>query len=150
LVFRLPILGDLFQKAALARWSQTLSSLISAGIPLLDALGPAGDTARNRNFVTATRKICQQLQQGASLSAAMRQQPVFTALPVQMVAIGEESGALDDMLRKIAEIYDREVNDRVSMLNSLLEPLMMVVLGLIIGGMVVAMYLPIFQLGNVL
>jgi type IV pilus assembly protein PilC len=150
LVFRLPILGDLFQKAALARWSQTLSSLISAGIPLLDALGPAGDTARNRNFVTATRKICQQLQQGASLSAAMRQQPVFTALPVQMVAIGEESGALDDMLRKIAEIYDREVNDRVSMLNSLLEPLMMVVLGLIIGGMVIAMYLPIFQLGNVL
>lgn len=149
-LLRLPILGDLFQKAALARWSQTLSSLISAGIPLLEALGPAGDTAGNRCFVTATRKMRQQLQQGASLSAAMRQHAVFGALPIQMVAIGEESGAMDDMLRKVAEIYEREVNDRVSMLSSLLEPLMMVVLGLIIGGMVIAMYLPIFQLGNVL
>ena len=80
----------------------------------------------------------------------MRQHAVFDTLPVQMVAIGEESGAMDDMLRKVAEIYEREVNDRVSMLSSLLEPLMMVVLGLIIGGMVIAMYLPIFQLGNVL
>lgn len=149
-LLRLPLLGDLFRKAALARWSQTLSSLISAGIPLLDALTPAGDTTRQQRFKSATRKICQQLQQGASLSAAMRQHPIFGALPVQMVAIGEESGALDDMLRKVAAIYEREVNDRVSMLSSLLEPLMMVVLGLIIGGMVIAMYLPIFQLGNVL
>ena len=149
-LLRLPILGSLFQKAALARWSQTLASLISAGIPLLDALGPAGDTAGNRCFISASRKIRQQLQQGASLSAAMRQQPVFNALPIQMVAIGEESGALDDMLRKVADIYEREVNDLVSMLSSLLEPLMMVVLGLVIGGMVIAMYLPIFQLGNVL
>lgn len=149
-LLRLPILGDLFRKAALARWSQTLSSLISAGIPLLDALGPAADTTGNRCFTLATRKICQQLQQGSSLSAALQQHPVFGALPVQMVAIGEESGALDDMLRKIADIYEREVNDRVSLLSSLLEPLMMVVLGLIIGGMVIAMYLPIFQLGNVL
>lgn len=146
----LPIVGSLFQKAALARWSQTLASLISAGIPLLDALGPAGDTAGNRCFVSASRKIRLQLQQGASLSTAMRQQAVFSALPIQMVAIGEESGALDDMLRKVADIYEREVNDLVSMLSSLLEPLMMVLLGLIIGGMVIAMYLPIFQLGNVL
>ena len=146
----LPILGSLFQKAALARWSQTLASLISAGIPLLDALGPAGDTAGNRSFIDASRKIRLQLQQGASLSVAMRQQAVFSALPIQMVAIGEESGSLDDMLRKVADIYEREVSDLVSMLNSLLEPLMMVVLGLIIGGMVIAMYLPIFQLGNVL
>lgn len=146
----LPILGGLFQKAALARWSQTLASLISAGIPLLDALEPAGDTAGNRCFISASRKIRLQLQQGASLSAAMRQQAIFSALPIQMVAIGEESGALDDMLRKVADIYEREVNDLVSMLSSLLEPLMMVVLGLVIGGMVIAMYLPIFQLGNVL
>jgi type IV pilus assembly protein PilC len=146
----LPILGSLFQKAALARWSQTLASLISAGIPLLDALGPAGDTAGNRGFIDASRKIGLQLQQGASLSVAMRQQAVFSALSIQMVAIGEESGSLDDMLRKVADIYEREVSDLVSMLNSLLEPLMMVVLGLIIGGMVIAMYLPIFQLGNVL
>lgn len=145
----LPILGSLFQKAALARWSQTLASLISAGIPLLDALGPAGDTAGNRSFIDASRKIRLQLQQGASLSVAMRQQAVFSALPIQMVAIGEESGSLDDMLRKVADIYEREVSDLVSMLNSLLEPLMMVVLGLIIGGMVIAMYLPIFQLGSV-
>jgi type IV pilus assembly protein PilC len=146
----LPILGGLFQKAALSRWSQTLASLLSAGIPLLDALEPAGATAGNRCFVGASRKIRLQLQQGASLSTAMRQQPVFSALPIQMVAIGEESGALDDMLRKVADIYEREVNDLVSMLSSLLEPLMMVVLGLIIGGMVIAMYLPIFQLGSVL
>lgn len=149
-LLRLPILGGLLQKAALARWSQTLASLISAGIPLLDALGPAGDTAGNHCFIGASRKIRLQLQQGASLSAAMRQQTVFSALPIQMVAIGEESGSLDDMLRKVADIYEREVNDLVSMLSSLLEPLMMVVLGLIIGSMVVAMYLPIFQLGNVL
>lgn len=146
----LPILGNLFQKSALARWSQTLASLISAGIPLLDALGPAGETTGNRCFISASRKIRLQLQQGSSLSAAMRQQPVFSALPIQMVAIGEESGSLDDMLRKVADIYEREVNDLVSMLSSLLEPLMMVVLGLVIGGMVIAMYLPIFQLGNVL
>ena len=149
-LFRLPVLGDLFLKAALARWSQTLSSLLNAGIPLLDALGPAADTTGNCGFVFATRKIRQQLQQGASLSAAMRQHDLFTALPVQMVAIGEESGTLDDMLKKVAAIYEREVNDRVSMLSSLLEPLMMIVLGLLIGGMVIAMYLPIFQLGNVL
>jgi type IV pilus assembly protein PilC len=149
-LLRLPILGGLFQKAALARWSQTLASLISAGIPLLDALGPAGDTAGNHCFIGASRKIRLQLQQGASLSAAMRQQSIFSALPIQMVSIGEESGSLDDMLRKVADIYEREVNELVSMLSSLLEPLMMVVLGLIIGSMVVAMYLPIFQLGNVL
>lgn len=149
-LLRLPIVGQLLQQAALARWSQTLCSLISAGIPLLDALGPAGDTTRNRSFVIATQKIRQQLQQGTSLSDAMKQHAVFTALPVQMVAIGEESGALDTMLNKVADIYDREVNDSVSMLSSLLEPLMMVVLGLIIGSMVLAMYLPIFQLGNVL
>ncbi len=146
----LPMLGSLFQKAALARWSQTLASLLSAGIPLLDALGPAGATAGNHCFIGASRKIRLQLQQGGSLSTAMRQQTIFSALPIQMVAIGEESGALDEMLRKVADIYEREVNDLVSMLSSLLEPLMMVVMGLIIGGMVMAMYLPIFQLGNVL
>lgn len=149
-LLRLPILGTLLQKAALARWSQTISSLISAGIPLLEALAPAGETAHNREFVTATRKMQRQLQQGASFSVAMKQQPVFSALAVQMVAIGEESGALDQMLKKVADIYERDVNDLVSMLTSLLEPVMMVVLGLIIGGMVIAMYLPIFQLGNVL
>ncbi len=149
-LLRLPILGNLLQKAALARWSQTISSLISAGIPLLDALAPAGETARNREFVMATRKMHRLLQQGASFSTAMKQQTVFSALAVQMVAIGEESGALDHMLKKVADIYEREVNDIVSMLSSLLEPVMMIILGLIIGGMVIAMYLPIFQLGNVL
>jgi type IV pilus assembly protein PilC len=98
----------------------------------------------------ATRKMHRLLQQGASFSTAMKQQTVFSALAVQMVAIGEESGALDHMLKKVADIYEREVSDIVSMLSSLLEPVMMVILGLIIGGMVIAMYLPIFQLGNVL
>lgn len=149
-LFNTPAIGKLLRQAALARWSRTLSSLISAGIPLLDALGPAGDSAGNRCFLAPTRQIQRQLQQGVSLSVCLTGQPVFSALAVQMVAVGEESGALDEMLRKVADIYEREVNDTVSTLGNLLEPLMMVVLGLLIGGMVVAMYLPIFQLGNVL
>ena len=149
-LLRLPGIGKLLQQAALARWSQTLASLIGAGIPLLDALGPAGDSAGNRCFIAPTRQIQQLLQQGTSFSSSLSGHPVFSALTVQMVAVGEASGTLDDMLRKIADIYEREVNDTVSTLSNLMEPLMMLFLGLIIGGMVIAMYLPIFQLGNVL
>lgn len=149
-LLHLPGIGKLLRQAALARWSQTLSSLISAGIPLLDALSPAGDSAGNRCFIAPTRQIQRLLQQGTSLSASLSSQPVFSALTIQMVAVGEASGALDEMLTKIADIYEREVNDTVSTLSNLLEPLMMLFLGLIIGSMVIAMYLPIFQLGNVL
>lgn len=146
----MPSIGRLLQQAALARWSQTLCSLLAAGIPLLDAVAPAGQSAGNRCFIAAAQKIHRQLQQGVSLAACLQSQPVFTPLVVQMVAVGEESGALDLMLNKVAAIYEQEVNDTVRMLGNLLEPLLMVVLGLLIGGMVVAMYLPIFQLGNVL
>ncbi len=149
-LLRLPAIGRLLQQAALARWSQTLCSLLAAGIPLLDAVAPAGQSAGNRCFIAAAQKIHRQLQQGVSLAACLQSQPVFTPLVVQMVAVGEESGALDLMLNKVAAIYEQEVNDTVRMLGNLLEPLLMVVLGLLIGGMVVAMYLPIFQLGNVL
>jgi len=149
-LLRLPIIGRLLSQAALARWSQTLASLISAGIPLLNALQPAGESTGNRSFIGPTRQIQRQLQQGVSLSASLQGQPIFSALTIQMIAVGEESGSLDTMLRKTAEIYEREVSDTVAALSSILEPLMMAVLGLIIGGMVVAMYLPIFQLGNVL
>lgn len=149
-LLRLPILGRLLLQAALARWSQTLASLISAGIPLLNALQPAGDSAGNRSFLGPTRQIQRQLQQGMSLSASLQGQPIFSALTVQMIAVGEESGSLDTMLQKTAEIYEREVSDSVAALSSILEPVMMAMLGLLIGGMVVAMYLPIFQLGNVL
>lgn len=149
-LLRLPGIGPLLQQAALARWSQTLCSLLSAGIPVLDALAPAGQSAGNRCFMIASQKIHRQLQQGISLSASLQSQSVFSPLIVQMVAVGEESGALDHMLNKVAAMYEQEVSDTVTMLGNLLEPLMMVVLGLLIGGMVVAMYLPIFQLGNVL
>jgi len=159
-LLRLPGIGRLLQHAALARWSQTLCSLLSAGIPLLEAVVPAGQSAGNRCFIAASQKIHRQLQQGVSLSASLQSQSqprhhsqspsVFTPLVVQMVAVGEESGALDQMLSKVASMYDQEVNDTVRMLGNLLEPLLLVVLGVLIGGMVVAMYLPIFQLGNVL
>ena len=149
-LLRLPIVGRLLLQAALARWSQTLASLISAGIPLLNALQAAGESAGNRSFMGPTRQIQRQLQQGVSLSASLQGQPIFSALIIQMIAVGEESGSLDTMLRKTAEIYEREVSDTVAALSSILEPLMMAMLGLIIGGMVIAMYLPIFQLGNVL
>jgi type IV pilus assembly protein PilC len=149
-LLRLPGIGRLLQQAALARWSQTLCSLIGAGIPVLDALLPAGQSAGNRSFAMASQKIHRQLQQGVSLSASLQSHAVFSPLVVQMVAVGEESGALDQMLNKVAGIYEQEVSDTVSMLGNLLEPLLMVILGLLIGGMVIAMYLPIFQLGNVL
>ena len=147
---RLPILGALLRRAALARWSRTLAGLYAAGIPLLDALVPAGNATNNGVFKQASQILHQQIRQGDSLSRALTRQTAFPPLLVQMVAIGEESGALDDMLNKVADIYEREVDDAVAQLGTLMEPLLMVILGGLIGGLVIAMYLPIFQLGAVL
>ncbi|MEN9879703.1 MAG: type secretion system protein [Pseudomonadota bacterium] len=146
----LPILGSLFSRAALARWSRTLASLYGAGIPLLESLTPAGNATGNRLYQQASQALCQKVNQGDNLSRALARQSVFSPLLVQMVGIGEESGTLDEMLNKVADIYDREVNDAVTQLGTLMEPLLMVLLGGIIGGLVIAMYLPIFQLGTVL
>lgn len=146
----LPVLGPLFRRAVLARWSRTLASLYGAGIPLLDTLIPAGDATGNRLFQQASQNLRQKISQGDSLSRALAGQPGFSPLLIQMVAIGEESGTLDDMLNKVADIYDREVDESVALLGTLMEPLLMLILGGIIGGLVIAMYLPIFQLGTVL
>ena len=147
---RLPILGALLRRAALARWSRTLAGLYAAGIPLLDTLVPAGNATGNRVFKQASQILHQQIRQGDSLSRALMRQTAFPPLLVQMVAIGEESGTLDEMLNKVADIYEREVNESVTQLGTLMEPLLMVILGGLIGGLVIAMYLPIFQLGSVL
>lgn len=146
----LPIFGALFRRAALARWSRTLASLYGAGIPLLDTLTPAGNATGNQLFQQGSHMLRQKVSQGDSLSRALARQSMFTPLLVQMVGIGEESGTLDEMLNKVADIYDREVNDAVAQLGTLMEPVLMVILGGIIGGLVIAMYLPIFQLGSVL
>ena len=145
-----PVLGSLLRRAALARWSRTLASLYGAGIPLLDALAPAGDATGNRLFQEASRSLHRQVGQGDSLSRGLATQGGFSPLLQQMVAIGEESGTLDEMLNKVADIYDREVDDAVSQLGTLMEPALMLLLGGLIGGLVIAMYLPIFQLGSVL
>lgn len=147
---RLPVLGSLLQRVALARWSRTLASLYGAGITMLDALEPAGQSTGNRLYQGASQSVKQRISQGDSLSSSLMHQPLFSPLLIQMVHIGEESGTLDAMLNKVADIYEREVDDTVAMLGSLMEPLLMVVLGGLIGGLVIAMYLPIFELGSVL
>jgi type IV pilus assembly protein PilC len=146
----LPILGSLLRRAALARWSRTLASLYGAGIPLLDALVPAGDATDNRLFQEASYSLRRKVGQGDSLSRGLAAHSGFSPLLQQMVAIGEESGTLDDMLNKVADIYEREVDEAVSQLGTLMEPALMLILGSLIGGLVIAMYLPIFQLGSVL
>ena len=143
-------MGSLLRRAALARWCRTLASLYGAGIPLLESLTPAGNATGNRLYQQASQALCQKVSQGDNLSRALARQSVFSPLLVQMVGIGEESGTLDEMLNKVADIYDREVNDTVTQLGTLMEPLLMILLGGIIGGLVIAMYLPIFQLGTVL
>lgn len=147
---QLPVAGSLLRRAALARWSRTLASLYGAGIPLLDALDPAGNATGNRLYQTASAVLRDRIRQGDSLTTSLARQTVFSPLLVQMVSIGEESGTLDAMLNKVADIYDREVDDSVAMLGTLMEPALMLILGGLIGGLVIAMYLPIFQLGSIL
>ncbi len=148
-VLRLPLLGTILTKAIVARWSGTLATMFAAGVPLVESLDSVGGASGNAVYHEATQRIASVVRGGSSLATAMQQAQVFPAMAVQMVAIGEESGALDDMLRKVAEFYEAEVDAAVASLSSLLEPLIMVVLGVLIGGLVIAMYLPIFQLGSV-
>ena len=144
-----PIFGDVIRKATIARWTRTLATMFAAGVPLVEALDSVGGAAGNAVYLDATIKIQTEVTTGTSLTVAMQNANVFPTMVTQMVAIGEESGALDAMLGKVADFYEDEVDEAVASLSSLMEPLIMVILGVIIGGLVVAMYLPIFKLGSV-
>jgi type IV pilus assembly protein PilC len=145
---KLPIFGDLIRKSTIARWTRTLSTMFAAGVPLVEALDSVGGASGNYVYHQATREIQRKVSTGTSLTASMQESNVFPNMVVQMVSIGEESGALDAMLSKVADFFEAEVDDAVEALSSLMEPMIMVVLGVVIGGMVIAMYLPIFKIGQ--
>jgi type IV pilus assembly protein PilC len=147
LVLKLPVFGDVIRKATIARWTRTLSTMFAAGVPLVEALDSVAGAAGNYVYFTATRQIQNEVSSGSSLTVAMQNAQVFPNMVLQMVAIGEESGALDSMLGKVADFFEAEVDDAVDALSSLMEPIIMVFLGTLIGGMVIAMYLPIFKMG---
>ena len=149
MVLKLPILGEVIRKATIARWSRTLSTMFAAGVPLVESLDSVAGAAGNYIYYEATKNIQIEVSTGNSLMSSMANSNVFPSMVVQMVAIGEESGSLDSMLGKVADFYEAEVDDAVAALSSLMEPVIMVVLGTLIGGMVVAMYLPIFKMGMV-
>ena len=148
MMLRLPLFGDLVRKSTIARWTRTLSTMFAAGVPLVEALDSVGGASGNYVYQTATRQIQNEVSTGTSLTIAMQNANVFPSMVIQMCSIGEETGALDSMLGKVADFYEQEVDDAVEALSSLMEPMIMVVLGTLIGGMVVAMYLPIFKLGQ--
>jgi type IV pilus assembly protein PilC len=149
LLLKAPIFGPVVRKATIARWTRTLATMFAAGVPLVEALDSVGGAAGNAVYLEATRKIQTEVSSGTSLTVAMQNANVFPTMVTQMVAIGEESGALDAMLGKVADFFEEEVDEAVAGLSSLMEPIIMVILGVIIGGLVVAMYLPIFKLGSV-
>ncbi len=142
---RMPVFGQLVRKLALARFSRTFSTLVTAGVPILSALDIVADTAGNEVVAEAVKKSRSAIKEGESIAKPLSESPVFPAMLVQMIAVGEETGALDAMLSKIADFYDEEVAVAVEGLTSLIEPLMMVVLGGIVGVMVIALYLPMFN-----
>ena len=149
LMLKLPIVGEIIRKATIARFARTLSTMFSAGVPLVEALDSVAGAAGNRVYFDATKRIQSEISTGTSLTVAMQNANVFPNIVLQMTAIGEESGALDSMLSKVADFFEGEVDDAVASMSSLMEPVIMVFLGTIIGGLVVAMYLPIFKMGQV-
>jgi type IV pilus assembly protein PilC len=149
LMLKFPVIGDILEKATIARWSRTLATMFAAGVPLVESLDAVAGAAGNAVYASATKRIQTDVSTGQSLTNSMMSTHMFPNMVLQMVQIGEESGSLDAMLTKIADFYEREVDDSVAALSSLLEPLIIVFLGVIVGGLVVAMYLPIFKLGAV-
>ncbi len=149
LLLRIPIFGPLVEKSVIARWTRTLATMFAAGVPLVEALDSVGGASGNSVFLRATDKIQQEVSTGTSLTNAMTNANLFPSMVLQMCAIGEESGSIDHMLGKAADFYEAEVDDMVAGLSSLMEPVIIVVLGTVIGGIVVSMYLPIFKLGQV-
>jgi type IV pilus assembly protein PilC len=148
LMLKAPVFGHLVRISTIARWTRTLSTMFAAGVPLVEALDSVGGASGNFVYHHATKQIQQEVMTGTQLTVAMQNVNVFPAMVIQMVSIGEETGALDSMLSKIADFYEAEVDDAVEALSSLMEPMIMVVLGTLIGGMVIAMYLPIFKMGQ--
>ncbi len=148
MILKLPVFGDLIKKSTIARWTRTLSIMFAAGVPLVEALESVGGASGNYVYAVATKEIQRKVSTGTSLTTSMQESNVFPNMVTQMVAIGEESGALDSMLSKVADFFEAEVDDAVDALTSLMEPMIMVVLGVLIGGMVIAMYLPIFKIGQ--
>jgi len=148
LLLRIPVFGGLVRKSAIARWTRTLSTMFAAGVPLVEALDSVAGAAGNYDYYVATKKVQSEVSTGSSLTSAMAGTEVFPNMVIQMVTIGEEAGSLDAMLSKVADFYEQEVDDSVEALSSLMEPMIMVVLGTLIGGLVIAMYLPIFKMGQ--
>ncbi|MEO6928619.1 MAG: type II secretion system F family protein [Casimicrobiaceae bacterium] len=149
-VLKVPIIGAIIEKATIARWTRTLSTMFAAGVPLVESLDAVGGASGNALYVAGTKRIQTDVSTGTSLTNAMMNTKLFPNMVLQMTQIGEESGSLDGMLGKVADFYEREVDDAVAALSSLLEPIIIVFLGTVIGGLVVAMYLPIFKLGAVI
>ena len=146
---RAPVFGDVIRKSTVARWTRTLATMFAAGVPLVEALDSVGGAAGNYVYKVGTKEIQSEVSTGTSLTVAMQNSKLFDNMVIQMVAIGEESGALDSMLEKVAGFLETEVDDAVEALSSLMEPMIMAILGVLIGGLVIAMYLPIFKLGAV-
>jgi len=144
--FKLPVFGQLFQKVALGRFTRNFGTLMKAGVPILTALDIVGDTSGNVVISSAVADVKESVRQGTGMAKPLAEHPVFPDMVVQMIAVGEDTGALDTMLQKIADFYDQEVEATTEQLMALIEPLMIVVLGVVVGGMVVAMYLPIFKI----
>ncbi len=149
LLLRIPVFGELVNKSSVARWTRTLSTMFAAGVPLVEALDSVGGASGNAVFQEATEQIQRDVSTGSALTTSMQTTGVFPVMVLQMCAIGEESGSLDAMLGKAAEFYEDEVDEAVKGLSSLMEPFIIVILGVLIGGIVVSMYLPIFKLGQV-
>lgn len=149
IMLKLPIFGNLIRIATIARWSRTLATMFAAGVPLVESLDSVAGAAGNAVYYDATKQIQREVSTGNSMTSAMTNSGVFPNMVLQMMSIGEEAGAIDNMLNKVADFYEAEVDDAVDALSSLMEPVIMVVLGTLIGGMVVAMYLPIFKMGQV-
>jgi len=147
LILKLPVFGQIVKNATIARWTRTLSTMFAAGVPLVESLESVGGAAGNYIYKMATKKIQSEVSTGTSLTVAMQNANVFPNMVMQMTSIGEESGSLDAMLSKVADYYEEEVDNAVEALSSLMEPVIMVVLGTLIGGLVIAMYLPIFKMG---
>ena len=146
---KIPVVGQILEKSAIARFARTMATMFAAGVPLVEAMDPVAGATGNALFEEATLRMKDEVSTGTQLQQSMRATGLFPNMVVQMVAIGEESGSLDDMLGKVADFYEQEVDNLVDGLSSLLEPLIMAVLGVVVGGLVIAMYLPIFKLGAV-
>ena len=149
MILKIPVIGDILHKAAMSRFARTLSTTFAAGVPLIDGLESSAGASGNYVYRKALLKVRQEVMAGMQMNVAMRTTGLFPDMLIQMVMIGEESGGLDEMLNKVANIYEMQVDDAVDGLSSLIEPIMMVVIGTLVGGLIVGMYLPIFEMGNI-